>query len=252
MQRPGGSDVSQTETTAVPTVALPTDLGPAYLLTGFKWFSSATEGHLALALARTGRPSLGARSLSAFVVPLRLGGAYSTSPLANGVRIHRLKNKFGTHGLPTAELSLENTRAWMIGGEGEGVRTLAALLNITRLHSAVASIGALMRALSIARSYATVRRIDGGKQLLAENALHVGTLARVALLQRALVQFVLGVARLLGRAECNMASPEEVQRLRLLTPVLKGFAAMRAVGGMEDCMVALGGQGYMEETGIGR
>lgn len=230
---------------------LPNDLGPPFLLTGFKWFSSAAEGHLALALARTGPADLGSRGLSAFVVPLRLGPAFP-SPLANGVRMHRLKDKVGTRGVPTAELSLSDTRAWLIGRENDGVRTLAALLNITRLQSAAHSTGSLARALAIARAYATVRAVAGGRQLLAENALHVGTLARVALLHRALVHATLGVARLLGRAECDVADAEEAQRLRLLTPVLKGFAAMRAVGGMEDCMAALGGQGYMEETGIGR
>jgi alkylation response protein AidB-like acyl-CoA dehydrogenase len=33
---------------------------------------------------------------------------------------------------------------------------------------------------------------------------------------------------------------------------LKAFAALKAVSAMEECMAALGGQGYMEETGMGR
>ncbi|KDN35527.1 hypothetical protein RSAG8_11522, partial [Rhizoctonia solani AG-8 WAC10335] len=46
--------------------------------------------------------------------------------------------------------------------------------------------------------------------------------------------------------------PNHEKMKRLLTPVLKAFAADRAVGAMEECMAALGGLGYMEETGIGR
>lgn len=59
IQRPGGSDVSQTETVATladnDASSAPTSaLGVGYRLSGFKWFSSATDGDVALALARTG------------------------------------------------------------------------------------------------------------------------------------------------------------------------------------------------------
>jgi alkylation response protein AidB-like acyl-CoA dehydrogenase len=252
-ERPGGSDVSMTETTASAaqvTSTLPTDLGPPYLLSGFKWFSSAAEGHMAVALARTGNASSGSRGLSAFIIPLRMGPY--TSPLENGVRMHRLKNKFGTHGLPTAELELENTRGWMIGAPGAGVKTIATMLNITRLYSAFTALGGLQRALSIARSYATVRSIAGGNQLLAENPLHIATLASVTVHYHALAQISFSAAQLLGKVECQTATGGEEARLRLLTPVLKGFVSLKAVDGVEECMTALGGQGYMEETGIGR
>jgi alkylation response protein AidB-like acyl-CoA dehydrogenase len=239
-----------TETTAVPAPSLPTDLGPPYLLSGFKFFSSAAEGNLAIALARTGDPSSGSRGLSAFLVPLRMP-LYPT-PLSNGIRMHRLKQKIGTHGLPTAELELNNTRGWMIGAPGQGVRTIAVMLNITRVYSAATSVGSLQRALSIARSYATVRTIAGGRQLLADNSLHTETLARVTTLYHALAQITFDAVRLLGRVECNVASRDEELRLRLLTPVVKAFASTKAISGMEECMAALGGQGYMEETGIGR
>lgn len=43
-ERPGGSDVSRTETFA-------TLVGEEWILDGFKWFSSATDGDIALALA---------------------------------------------------------------------------------------------------------------------------------------------------------------------------------------------------------
>ncbi|TFY75981.1 hypothetical protein EWM64_g8031 [Hericium alpestre] len=52
-ERPGGSDVSQTETAAVATPNISSPYGPAHKLDGFKWFSSATESNVAVALART-------------------------------------------------------------------------------------------------------------------------------------------------------------------------------------------------------
>ncbi|KAI0646429.1 acyl-CoA dehydrogenase NM domain-like protein [Trametes meyenii] len=249
-ERPGGSDVSRTETHATPTQRIDTDLGAPYILDGFKWFSSAAEGNIAIALARTGDPSLGSRSLSLFLVPLRLG-SYS-SPLSNGVLMHRLKNKVGTHGVPTAELELRGTRAWLIGDEGQGVRTIAAMLNITRVHSAVHSVGSLQRCLAIASAYAKVRAVEGGKKFLSDVPLHVAGLADIALLYRALVHVVFGAVTLLGKNECGRASVEEEARLRLLTPRIKAYAAQKASGAMEEAMTALGGLGYMEETGVGR
>ncbi|KAJ7779070.1 acyl-CoA dehydrogenase NM domain-like protein [Mycena metata] len=244
----GGSDVSRLETVAHPTSEQPGDLGPAYLLDGFKWFSSAAEGNMSVALART-ESTQGTGGLSLFLVPVRLPPF--PSPLSNNILLHRLKDKVGTKAVPTAELSLNGARAWRIGPPGAGVRQIAPVLNITRIHSSVASVGSLMRCLSLARAYAGVRTVDGGK-LLSSIPAHMETLARVSVLYRALVHFLFGTIALLGRTECGVATDKEETRLRLLTPALKAFAAMKAVAAMEECMAALGGQGYMEETGMGR
>ncbi|KAJ7489029.1 acyl-CoA dehydrogenase/oxidase [Mycena latifolia] len=244
----GGSDVSRLETVAHAVAEQPGDLGPAYLLDGFKWFSSAAEGNMSLALARS-ESNHGTGGLSMFLVPVRLPPF--PTPLSNNVLIHRLKDKFGTRAVPTAELSLNGARAWRIGPPGAGVRQIAPVLNITRMYSAISSVGYLMRCLSLARAYAGVRTVDGGKLLSAIPA-HMELLARVSVLYRALTHFVFGTIALLGRTECGVAPEAEEVRLRLLTPAVKAFAAMKAVPAMEECMTALGGQGYMEETGIGR
>ncbi|KAJ7503133.1 acyl-CoA dehydrogenase NM domain-like protein [Mycena galericulata] len=246
----GGSDVSRTETIAVPTPAFPTDLGAPYLLDGFKWFSSAAEGNLSVALARTGDAASGSGGLSLFLVPLRLRDF--PTPLSNDIQIHRLKNKIGTHGVPTAELSLNSARAWLIGVPNQGIKTIVPMLNITRVHSAIHSTGSLQRCLSMARSYATVRAVDGGTKLLSSIPLHMENLANVTILYAALTQLTFGAVSLLGKSECGVATRGELARLRLLTPTAKAFTAMKAVTAMEECMAALGGQGYIEETGFGR
>ncbi|KAF8176435.1 acyl-CoA dehydrogenase NM domain-like protein [Mycena galopus ATCC 62051] len=244
----GGSDVSRLETVARPVSEQPGDLGPAYLLDGFKWFSSAAEGNMSVALARS-ESHHGTGGLSLFLVPVRLSPF--PSPLSNNILLHRLKDKVGTRAVPTAELSLNGARAWRIGAPGAGVRQIAPVLNITRIHSSVSSVGSLMRCLALARAYASVRTVDGGK-LLSTIPAHMETLARVSVLYRALTHLLFGTIALLGRSECGVATAAEEGRLRLLTPTLKAFAALKAVSAMEECMAALGGQGYMEETGMGR
>ncbi|KAJ3722050.1 acyl-CoA dehydrogenase/oxidase [Lentinula guzmanii] len=253
-ERPGGSDVSQTETKAQ-SLGDSDSLGSKYSLDGFKWFSSATDGDIALALARIGPADSGSRGLSLFLIPLReaLNNRFGSSTSStNGVRVHRLKNKIGTHALPTAELSLEQTTAYLVGPLNEGVNNIVPVLNITRIWSAISSVGGLRKCLAIATAYANVRRIDGGKRLLRDVPLHVAQLASINLVYRALTHLVFGAVTLLGRVECGVASVEEQNRLRMFTPIVKGFAAEKAVAAMEEAMAALGGQGYMEETDIGR
>ena len=90
-ERPGGSDVSLTETVARPVDPSKTTPGSEFILDGFKWFSSATDGDIALALARTGSPESGSKGLSLFLIELR-----DSQGKTNGIYVHRLKKKFGT------------------------------------------------------------------------------------------------------------------------------------------------------------
>lgn len=228
-----------------------------YSINGFKWFSSATDSDISLALARTGPPNSGSRGLSLFLIPVRLPlvrpqGAPRPPALTNNIKIHRLKNKIGTKIVPTAELSLEGAEAYLLGPLNQGVKHITPVLNITRIHSAISSIGYVRRCLAIATAYSTVRAINGGKQLLKDNALHVAELARANLTYRALCHLTFGAVLLLGKTECGSATEEEELRLRMLTPAVKAFAAEKASGLMEECMAALGGQGYMEEVGFGK
>ncbi|KAF8645147.1 hypothetical protein AX16_007975 [Volvariella volvacea WC 439] len=255
-ERPGGSDVSLTETVAVPS-GRNNVFGPQYTLDGFKWFSSATDSDVAVALARTGTVEAGSRGLSLFLIPLRLpllraSSDPTPSAISNKIFVHRLKNKIGTHTLPTAELSLEGSEGYLIGGLNQGVKNIAPVLNITRLWSAIASIGGLRRCLSIATAYSKVRLINRGQTLLQDTPLHVAHLASITVLYQALTHLTFGVIRLLGKSECGIATSDELRRLRLLTPTVKAFAAEKACTGMEEAMTALGGAGYMEENGFGR
>ncbi|KAI0259816.1 hypothetical protein BC834DRAFT_832928 [Gloeopeniophorella convolvens] len=252
-ERPGGSDVSQTETKAAPSSQSSShSLGTTYKLDGFKWFSSATDSNVSVALARTGSLVQGSRGLSLFLVPLRLPLHGLASPTSNNIYVHRLKDKLGTKALPTAELSLQGTEAYLIGSLGAGVKHITPVLGITRVHSAVTSVGYLRRGLAIARSFATVRCVEGGKLRLSDAPLHVAELAKIALIYRALIHLTFGVVHLLGKSECGTATVEEELRLRLLTPVVKGFSAEKSGAALEECMASLGGQGYMEENVVAR
>jgi alkylation response protein AidB-like acyl-CoA dehydrogenase len=199
-ERIGGSDVSGTETLATysPDLSLESTemtgspLGP-WVIDGFKWFSSATDSQMSIALAQT------PKGLSAFYIPMRRTTADGSTEL-NGISISRLKNKMGTKALPTAELELKGSRAYLLGEEGHGIREISTVLNITRIHTAVAALGHFGRGLAIAKAFTNVRQLAGrGKMTpLKDMPLHIHTLAETTLSYRANMLFAYFTIYLLG------------------------------------------------------
>ncbi|BGP09477.1 hypothetical protein JCM10049v2_005348 [Rhodotorula toruloides] len=246
-ERPGGSDVSLTETTARPLSPNSTPKpGDKFVLDGFKWFSSATDGDVALALARTG--GKGSKGLSLFLIRLR-----DEEGKTNGVFVHRLKKKFGTKALPTAELSIEGAIGELVGPLNSGVKTISSVLNITRLHSSISCLSSLTRALQLVKAFAEVRHIAGDLGAkLSDNAMHTSTIAGSEIVHRAVLQLSFGTISLLGKTETDKASAGEKARLRLLTPVVKAFAADLTTSELPRLMEGLGGQGYMVENQFAR
>ncbi len=237
-ERTGGSDVARTSTVARRD-------GDGYRLAGSKWFVSAVTSPMAMALARIEGAPAGNRGLSVFLVELR-----DDQGQLRGIRVERLKDKLGTRALPTAELTLDGATARLVGGEGDGVRKIAAILNITRAWNAVAAVAGMRRALALARDYAT-RRSAFGKALV-EQPLHVATLAELEARYRASFMLTFQVVELMGREECGEASDAEQAILRLLTPAAKAFTGRQAVAVASEALECFGGAGYIEDTGIAR
>jgi len=264
----GGSDVSMTETIAEPLIprspnkkAQPGDL---YIVNGFKWFSSAADGNMTLALARTDADrKKGSKGLSLFLIPLHkkdrapipssVNYIDQTAPTSkyNGIKIHRLKNKLGTKHVPTAELEICGAVAELIGEEGRGVAQIAQVLNITRTYCISASTCSIGLALQVLQDYANKRKVGVHGQaetLLKDLPLHNTLIAKVAVHYRAMLQLHLNITRLLGKSEAKISTEAEERRLRLLTPIGKAFGAVRASDCLAQSIECLGGQGYMHET----
>ncbi|HEU4565147.1 MAG TPA: acyl-CoA dehydrogenase family protein [Gemmatimonadaceae bacterium] len=237
-ERTGGSDVSGTSTVARCEEGV-------YRLYGTKWFTSATTSQMAMTLARIEGAPAGSRGLSLFYLELR-----DAEGALRDVRVHRLKDKLGTRALPTAELSLEGTPAWLVGGEGNGVRKIAALFNVTRIYNACAAVAGMRRAVALARDYAR-RRVAFGRPII-EHPLHAETLAEMQVELEGAFHLVFRVVELLGRSECGTANERDAALLRLLTPVAKLYTGKQAVAVASEALEAFGGAGYIEDTGLPR
>ena len=231
-ERRGGSDVSGIETVAKRD-------GDAFRLYGNKWFTSATTSEIALTLAKIE----GSSELSLFMLRLR-----DNDGRLRQIRIDRLKDKLGTRALPTAELALEGTPAYLIGGAGGGVKKIATVLNITRLYNACCAVGFMRRGLALARDYATRRHAFG--RPLCNQPLHVETLAKLQVDFEASFHLAFFAAQLLGKQEMGTATTQEREILRLLTPLAKLFTAKKAVAVVSEVIECFGGAGYVEDTGL--
>ncbi|KAG2193609.1 uncharacterized protein EV154DRAFT_527212 [Mucor mucedo] len=245
-ERPGGSDIGQSETQA----ELLDEGTNTWSISGFKWFSSATTADLTMLLARTidpkeGTVRTGSKGLSLYIAEMR-----QPDGQLNGVKVHRLKDKYGTKGLPTAELQLSGMKANMIGNTGRGVPGIASILNITRIYACLGVVCSLRRSLVIAKDFAYKRHAFNNT--LDKTPLHITTLAQLELVFRAGVQISFYCIELLGRTECIQESQHDAAILRFLTPIAKAYVCKIGINACSEAMEALGGQGYMEEIGIGR
>jgi acyl-CoA dehydrogenase len=233
----GGSDVGHTETIARQ------DVDGQWRLHGRKWFSSAVVGEAALALARPEGAGTGTAALALFYVETM--DAEQRKP---ELIIDRLKDKLGTHELPTAEIHLDGLPAWPLGELAHGVRQVAPMLNVTRTWNAICAIASMVRAISLARDYATRRQAFG--RPLIEQPLHAQTLADMQAEFEGAFALAFEVAHLLGRVEHGVAAPHEAALLRLLTPLAKLWTGKLAVKLCSEALECFGGAGYIEDTGL--
>lgn len=235
----GGSDVGRTGTEAR------RDGRGAWRLYGTKWFTSATTSEMALTLARPEGAPDGSAGLALFRVHHFLDDGER-----NAILVRRLKDKLGTRALPTAELELQGARARPVGEPvaGTGVKRIATMLNLTRIHNSLGASGALGRGLAWARAHAGVRQVFG--RPLHTMPAHLSTLNDLAVDYAASLALVLRCCELTGRFEHGLATVDEIALLRGLTPITKLTTGRWSIAGVTEAMEAIGGVGYCEDSTI--
>ncbi|MBG7698913.1 acyl-CoA dehydrogenase family protein [Streptomyces sp. MC1] len=228
-EKQGGSDVRANTTAARPLAEDGT-----YLLTGHKWFCSApmSDAFLVLAQAPGG--------LTCFLVPRLLpdGGR-------NVFLIQRLKDKLGNRSNASAEVEFDGTWARRVGEEGSGVRTIIGMVTATRLDCALGSAGLMRQAVAQAVHHCAHRDAFGGK--LIDKPLMRNVLADLALESEAATALALRLA-----AACDDGGEQERAFLRLAVPAAKYWITKRCAPVAVEAAECLGGNGYVEESGLPR
>ncbi|MGW3130119.1 acyl-CoA dehydrogenase family protein [Streptomyces sp. NPDC001123] len=228
-EKQGGSDVRANTTAAAPLAEAGT-----YALTGHKWFCSApmSDGFLVLAQAPDG--------LTCFLVP---------RVLADGTRnvflLQRLKDKLGNRSNASGEVEFDGTWARRVGEEGRGVRTIIEMVAATRLDCVLGSAGLMRQAVAQAVHHATHREAFGTK--LADQPLMRNVLADLAIESEAATTLALRLA-----AAYDDGSESERALLRLALPAAKYWVTKRCAPLVVEAAECLGGNGYVEESGLPR
>lgn len=230
-EKQGGSDVRANSTTA-------RDAGDGtWRLRGHKWFTSAPMNDVFLVLAQA--PD----GLSCFLVPRVLPDG-----TRNTFRIQRLKDKLGNRSNASAEPEFDDTVAWLVGGEGRGVRTIIEMVALTRLDNVVGSAAGMRAALVQAVHHARHRSAFGRR--LIDQPLMGNVLADLALESEAATTLALRLAGAVDRAQAG----DEQERAfgRLATAIGKYWVCKRQPAFVAEALECLGGNGYVEESGMPR
>jgi alkylation response protein AidB-like acyl-CoA dehydrogenase len=145
----GGSDLgAAVETTAKPA-------GDKWLLNGEKYFSSNAGAELAVAAARPEGAPENVRGLALFLLP-----RYREDGSLNYF-VRRIKDKIGTRSVPTGEVELKNSEAYLLGKAEWGIYLILEVLNLSRVANSIASVALAQRAMRDALNYAQGRRAFG-------------------------------------------------------------------------------------------
>jgi putative acyl-CoA dehydrogenase len=217
-ERQGGSDVRANITEARPQA------DGTYELHGHKWFCSYPPCDVFLVLAQA--PG----GLSCFLV--------ERGP---GMEFQRLKDKLGTRSLPSSEVEFRGAEARLVGQEGRGVPAIITMVNHTRLDCLLGSATAMRRGTVEAIHHARHRKSFGAR--LVDQPAMSNVLADLAIDSEAATAAAMRVAR-------SYDSPEETAFRRLATAVMKYWVCKRAPVHAGEALECLGGNGYVEESGM--
>ncbi len=228
-EKQGGSDVRSNTTRAEPLAA-----AGEYALTGHKWFCSApmSDAFLVLAQAPGG--------LTCFLLPRVLPDG-----TRNTFAIQRLKNKLGNRSNASSEVEFSGTFAERVGEEGRGVATIIEMVAATRLDCVSGSAAIMRQAVAQAVHHATHREAFGAK--LAEQPLMRNVLADLALESEAATTLALRLAH-----SYDVDDEHERALRRIALPVAKYWVTKRATAVAYEALECLGGNGYVEESGMPR
>ncbi|OBI06698.1 DNA alkylation response protein, partial [Mycobacterium sp. E2462] len=230
-EKQGGSDVRANTTTATQ------DCDGTYRLTGHKWFTSAPMSDVFLTLAQT------ESGVSCFLVPRILDDG-----TRNSILLQRLKDKLGNRSNASAEIEYDGAAGLLVGPEGRGVRTIAEMVNLTRLDCSLWAAAGMRIGTAQALHHATHRNAFGSP--LVDKPAMANVLADLAVESEAATTVMLRLAGAVDRAIRGDAAEAAFRRFGLAA--IKYYLCKQWGSHSAEALECLGGNGYIEESGMPR
>lgn len=227
-EKQGGSDLRNSSTLAVPS-----GTDGVYVINGHKWFTSAPMCDIFLVLART------SEGISCFVVPRILDNGER-----NGMELVRLKDKLGNRSNASAEVEYRDSLGWLLGEPGRGIATIMHMVASTRMDVILNSASIMRRALSEAIWHANYR--GAFRKYLIDKPLMQNVLADLSIEVEAAVASSMRLAAIFDQPQSTANSA--LHRIGL--PIMKYWIAKRTAFMVAEALETLGGNGYIEESGL--
>jgi putative acyl-CoA dehydrogenase len=240
-EKQGGSDVRANTTSARPLNG--GGAGGEYEITGHKWFCSAPMSDLFLVLAQADE------GLSCFLLPRVLPDGSR-----NAFHLQRLKDKLGNRSNASSEVEFHGAWARMVGEPGRGVPTIIEMVGHTRLDCVIGSAAGMRAGVAQATHHAAHRSAFG--KLLIDQPLMRNVLADLALESEAATVLAMRLARAYDEAHLDAQAGDDATGAqlfkRLATAVGKYWVCKRAPNHAFEALECLGGNGYVEDSGMPR
>lgn len=237
-EKQGGSDVRAGTTEAT------RNGDGTYSLRGHKWFTSAPMCDVFLVLAQAGGgDGKSSGGLSCFFLPRILPDGSR-----NRMFLQRLKDKLGNHANASSEVEYDGATAWLVGEEGRGVPTIIEMVNLTRLDCTLGSATSMRTGLTRAIHHAQHRKAFGA--YLIDQPLMRNVLADLAVEAEAATMLAM---RMAGATDHAVRGDQRETLLRRIgLAAAKYWVCKRATPHAAEAMECLGGNGYVEESGMPR
>lgn len=239
----------------------------SWTVTGQKIFITSGHGRWHFVIARTEDPKpgedafAGLKGMSMFLVP-----GFDKDGKRSTVVVSGVEEKLGHNASATCTISFDRAPAQLIGNRGEGFKYMLLLMNNARVGVGFESLGVMEAASKAALAYAA-DRVSMGKtidqhEMVAEMLEEMQTerqgcraLAMKAAWHEELSQKMQIALKHLpledDRREQMVADQKRhALRSRFLTPLLKWYAAERAVDHARSAVQIHGGSGYIREYGV--
>ena len=166
----------------------------------------------------------------------------------NRMFLQRLKDKLGNHANASSEVEYDGATAWLVGEEGRGVPTIIEMVNLTRLDCTLGSATSMRTGLTRAIHHAQHRKAFGA--YLIDQPLMRNVLADLAVEAEAATMLAM---RMAGATDAAIRGDERETLLRRIGLAAgKYWVCKRATPHAAEAMECLGGNGYVEESGMPR
>src|SRR5687768_8836086 len=160
----------------------------------------------------------------------------------NVFRIQRLKDKLGNRSNASSEVEFEGTWGRLVGEPGRGVPTIIEMVAHTRLDCVIGSASAMRWAVANATWHAAHRSAFG--RTLVDQPLMQNVLADLSVESEAATALAMRLARAYDEQDAPLK--------RLGTAIAKYWVCKRQPSLVAEAMEVLGGNGYVEESGMPR